>query len=531
MPKRVLGQSTPNAGPRRPETPPTPASPSSEPEMVLQCPICSEPMLTLAQLNRHLDDEHTQGSDEEAPVISPGIDRDFKNWFKESIIDNFVAPSSANGKKRDESSFNFDTDTNEAGRPHKTVKRTHWQKSSGHDVCHDPHCNSRLGLKNGMVNCRCCGKLFCDKHTMYRMKLNEDAEPDTHDEWSRCCRQCFVSRPSWIDVNDGLYVDLTRQFSRLRSDKQAKQSLRSLNLERRLFKLVAYLERVDQGQATIAGYRQYEQELVPWSNESVCKQCGDGFSWFERKHHCRVCGGTVCGNIEKGCSMPVPAEMVVNILNTGEDSPEFAPLNQTGTVPIRICVECKHKLFDKHLAVRELEQSQKDDIMFIYNQFTNLRRRVELGDLDTSKLIDYFARIEHLGKQVSIRANSMKTALDRGDPDVSIDRYKLYRSLEQRIVGFLQDHLPALRRKQQEKLAEEKKRAQKPPPPKMTKREIRERREKLIVLEEQRFMIQQTHDECKRQRKFDDLQVLDDNIADLTKEIEALRLELGDEAM
>ncbi|GME75984.1 unnamed protein product [[Candida] boidinii] len=63
----------------------------------------------------------------------------------------------------------------------------------------------------------------------------------------------------------------------------------------------------------------------------------------------------------------------------------------------------------------------------------------------------------------------------------------------------------------------------------LTKREIREQREKLMVLMEQRFLVEEMTASAKRQRNFEDFAVLDASLADLAAEIAAITAALGDE--
>ena len=50
-----------------------------------------------------------------------------------------------------------------------------------------------------------------------------------------------------------------------------------------------------------------------------------------------------------------------------------------------------------------------------------------------------------------------------------------------------------------------------------------------MVLMEQKYTIENLHERYKKQRKFDDLQALDDNLKDLNKEIDAIHQEIGSE--
>ena len=88
--------------------------------------------------------------------------------------------------------------------PDEVITREHWQRRGPHDACSEPACGKRLGSANGSVNCRKCGKLFCDEHTMYQMKLSRSAlhEP-VRGLWCRVCETCYKSREGYNDRNGG----------------------------------------------------------------------------------------------------------------------------------------------------------------------------------------------------------------------------------------------------------------------------------------------------------------------------------------
>lgn len=57
--------------------------------------------------------------------------------------------------------------------------------------------------------------------------------------------------------------------------------------------------------------------------------------------------------------------------------------------------------------------------------------------------------------------------------------------------------------------------------------EEKELRERLIVLEEQRFMVSEMVADAKKGRKFNEVQALSGNVDDLTREIDAVNGMLG----
>ena len=86
--------------------------------------------------------------------------------------------------------------------PDEFVTRKHWQKSGSNDACSEPICGRRLGNTNGKVNCRKCGRLFCEDHTMYQIKLSRSAQHEPiRGVWCRVCETCYKSRESYNDHN------------------------------------------------------------------------------------------------------------------------------------------------------------------------------------------------------------------------------------------------------------------------------------------------------------------------------------------
>ena len=90
--------------------------------------------------------------------------------------------------------------------PDEVVTRAHWQRSGPNDVCSEPICGRRLNSTNGKVNCRKCGKLFCEDHTMYQMKLSRSAQHEpVRGLWCRVCETCYKSRDGYNDHNGRSY--------------------------------------------------------------------------------------------------------------------------------------------------------------------------------------------------------------------------------------------------------------------------------------------------------------------------------------
>jgi rabenosyn-5 len=208
--------------------------------------------------------------------------------------------------------------------PDEVVTRAHWQKPSYNDLCTDPACGKRLGPNNGSVNCRKCGRLFCDEHTMYQMKLSRSAQHEPfRGFWCRVCETCYKSREGYNDHN-GLVNDHMSSFAAMRRKKVDKQYLEISRLEKRLTKLTQLLANPPEEAIannggllnplnTLSGQKDQrkalEQTVVTWEEDakvSRCPFCQQEFgSWSFRRHHCRICGRVVCADPKTACSTEI----------------------------------------------------------------------------------------------------------------------------------------------------------------------------------------------------------------------------------
>lgn len=206
--------------------------------------------------------------------------------------------------------------------PDEVVTRAHWQRARGHDDCSDPMCGKRLGAANGQVNCRHCGKLFCDEHTMYQMKLSRSAQHEpVRGLWCRVCETCYKSREGYND-HHGFERNHFEFFKNVRRKTVDKQYLETSRFETRLTRLTQLLTDPPPENNQTAGNflwssiagnkahkRALEQSIVPWEDDTgvtECPYCQQPFSQYSlRRHHCRICGKVVCGDPNTGCSAEI----------------------------------------------------------------------------------------------------------------------------------------------------------------------------------------------------------------------------------
>ncbi len=162
---------------------------------------------------RHLDDDHQHLEAVEQDEV--------KTWFKKQMVraKKFQPLVVLNQKLKGLDVFEpnevpavFGSSRNGAAAaeisppdPDEVVTRTHWQRSTPYDKCADPMCGKPLGTTNGNINCRKCGRLFCEEHTMYQMKLSRSAQHEpVRGFWCRVCETCYKSREGYND-HRGMY--------------------------------------------------------------------------------------------------------------------------------------------------------------------------------------------------------------------------------------------------------------------------------------------------------------------------------------
>jgi rabenosyn-5 len=123
-----------------------------EREAPLSCPICNEAMITLLQLNRHLDDVHREVEEVQKETV--------KSWFKKRMIKAKSLPPVVALNQKLGKSEPFERNGEQLGTgidatvvTDEIVTRKHWQRETGNDYCSEPSCGKPLTNKNGRINC------------------------------------------------------------------------------------------------------------------------------------------------------------------------------------------------------------------------------------------------------------------------------------------------------------------------------------------------------------------------------------------
>lgn len=605
----------------------------------LFCPICNEEMVTLLQLNRHLDDAHKEIEEEKQDEV--------KDWFRSQMLraKKFQPLAVLNQKLKGLEVFESnndvlrnisssirhgsDPDVSVASQtpptstppppprppaldPDEVVRKDHWQKRSYNDLCSDPACGRRLGNTSGSVNCRHCGKLFCEEHTLYQMKLSRSAQHEpVRGIWCRVCETCYKSRDGYNDRH-GLERSHMSEFQRMRREKLDKTYLEVSRLEKRLTRLTQLLANPPeeiQSTATkrwsLASWGQndprkaLEQSVVPWQDDasvSRCPYCQQEFSQYTfRRHHCRTCGKVVCGDPQTGCSImlglnvaasesllywqnePALIHSSANVL-TMTEKPGATP-----SIPldVRLCKECNSAIFSG----RDFEDSVSATPPSVraYNNLVQFERGIRLLLPRFQKLLQALQDPDQppTAAQISDASRTRKRLMDsftqydiaarriRDMPTTSPTQLRLQKAIYQQASQFL--HLHMLPLKSLPKILKHAtphghSKANGVPSPlanggsttskgplaaihrashsfdsssqlsitsatssavSALEAEEKSLRERLIVLEEQKFMVGEMAADAKTRRKYDEVASLQGNLADLQREIDQVQGMVG----
>ncbi|KXL47704.1 hypothetical protein M433DRAFT_133285 [Acidomyces richmondensis BFW] len=562
------------------------------------CPICDEEMVTLLQLNRHIDDNHSNLEEVEQDEA--------KTWFKQQMVKarKFQPFQLLNQKLRGlevfESNNNNNPDigpvplpppTTQPGTvshpssrtasprrpapldPEDIITKSHWQRPlpPPNDICSDPLCPKP---RPAPIHCRHCGKLFCEPHTMYQMKLSRTARADpVRGLWYRVCETCYKSRPGYND-HTGSERSHMEFFATVRGRVVERAALERGRLEGRLTRLTRLLvapapsSSVGGLWASLAGsgrkayVRTLEQSIVPWEEDekvSECPECRRAFSASLRRHHCRTCGRVVCGDPATECSRKVAldveasenAQIPTSDIPPSEKFPH--PLNSSNItdartrkkipLDIRLCKSCTHLLFPppppppssldrahNHLMQFEI------GIRLLLPKFQRL-----LASLQDSPTHE---QVQEAGK-VRKRLMEAFTRYEKTAKDIAADGVKVESSAEARVreaigrraAGFLGREMLTLKAVPKmmgrPTLKEEKRKTTEPisfssgnERAAALEADEKRLRERLAVLEEQSFLVGEMVEEARRGRRLDEVAALVKNREEVEREAAVVKREL-----
>ncbi|OAG34439.1 hypothetical protein AYO21_11391 [Fonsecaea monophora] len=582
----------------------------------LVCPICNEEMVTLLQLNRHLDDAHKEIEEEQQDEV--------KDWFKQQMVKakRFQPLAVLNQKLKGLDVFESNQDivrsstptprseaisrdsrdspapplppkpTPSVLDPEDIITKQHWQKRTAFDVCSDPTCEKRLGSTAGAVNCRHCGKLFCEEHTMYQMKLSRSAQHEpVRGLWYRVCETCYKSREGYTDRH-GLERDRMSEFESVRRSKLSHKEMETSRLEKRLSRLTQILanppdeipqpthnKRWSLNWVPTDPRKALEQSIVPWQNDTDvprCPYCQQDFSQYSfRRHHCRTCGKVVCGDVATGCSIVIGLDVATT--NTHITITEKPAPNDTVAVDVRLCKECNQTIFSRRDFQASLTSPSVEAFTRSYTNLLQFERGIRLLLPKFQKLLQALQDPDNppSSSQITDASRTRKRLMDsftqydtaarriRDMPSPSPTQLKLQKAIYQNATQFLHLHmLPLKSLPKVLKHATPHGSSARPadlhnnPNPRSSlailngahhkrkdsssalsvasfattnsariselEAEEKSLRERLIVLEEQRFLVQEMIADANRRRKFDEVAALAGNVEDLSAEIDAV---------
>lgn len=580
---------------------------------IYSCPICGDEMVTLPQLNQHIDDAHNKEAD---PVAKPTHTPKKSNTPQRRVLELDLYENN--------SGFGLSENKDEANALTEELSRSHWVHPSSlkSNSCSYPRCRTALSIKNGIVNCRKCGKLYCNAHTRYRARLRNGKSPERLPEYDSVngsfavvCKTCYLRKPGIKMGTQVNTIDLTSQFSKNRRKfVEEKQLVRSIT-QKRFIKLInllalAYLWHVENKSSFFGlltgskdadgtdyspqGILDATKEIVgqdKWENDAEithCKLCFVKFNLLIRKHHCRLCGSVVSDaafndtddDPSRSCSVQVPAGLLLSKLDKLNYSPQVLrnwnvltkvdPIESkfANVFSFRCCRTCKDQLLYTSREDRE-EDSENVEVLAVYGEILALKSTIsgsmarykhlieQNDDRDNQQVNKIRLKLSKNVKDLETRSNFFKQSFFQLNPDskkyVPKKSPVLVTNVYKAAIMFLQDSILALKQlndKFQEmenaKLAGQlglsidmASSTQSPSPstvlspspvvaPRLTKKQIRELREQLMVAREQKYLIENSIEQSKRLRKFDEFKTLEENRGELEKLIEGLEHELGE---
>lgn len=593
--------------------------------------------VTLLQLNRHIDDNHQELPEEAQDEV--------KTWFDKQVLKakRFQPLSIINSKIRGLEVFESNESTpvpaaTAPGKlplegpidPDELITRSHWQRTTSNDFCTDPTCGKSLGPLVGSINCRHCGRLFCEEHTMYQMKLSRSAQHEpVRGYWARVCETCFVSREGYNDHN-GVTTDHTATFAAMRRKRVERQTLEVSRLEKRLTTLTRLLadppeKSVSPSNGSILSpmtslggqkntRKMIEQSVVTWEEDSTvstCPFCKQEFgSWTFRRHHCRICGRVVCADPQTACSSEVGLNVAnrtsspslggaisLTLMTAQKATEKPAPNANDVSVDIRMCRDCKHTIFATrdfaaslthkpadqraYETLRQFERGIRQLLPSFHRALLALQpEKGENGEVDLAKPPPTHAQIQEAAKIRKRLVDSFgkygMAAKRIRDLPGGPAQQKLQMAVYTYASGFLHTNMlplksvPAMLRNNSSSSSSSSRllpHAQHsssslrhsllaspgtPPTPSATsssnadpdddgdagsttstvvshlETEERQLRERLVVLEEQKFMVEGMARTAREARRFEEVTALGRNVEELEGEIEELRRRVGD---
>lgn len=542
------------------------------------CPSCDLTMNNLTELNRHIDEYHIISDDDSSNTNGIFDEEVIKLWIKNKIkipnvrlnninnnllnINDYILTANPSSAEESETGSVSGVASNSAS-PSSVTNRKHQKKQkelihkykqqvfnsidkrgwkTGHQ-CYADGCLQYISDNESKYhnNCFKCGRTFCAKHLQASMKLGKLGEYDAKNGvWFQCCLECFQGKPGYYRM--GSYKDLTSKFFEVRSRKIEVNKLEHLMLYKRLEAYLSslvdlyydyYYGKRSNQLLKLLGFNESRKKLVNksyWQDEHLfqnCDICLREFNSFIRKHHCRLCGTVVC---DINCSKEVPIDFFMSLVKLAkyEDVKE-----KVKNEKLRTCLNCKPLLFknrksDSNELINNLEVllSIKSKISFLTPKFEESIDKYEkspddvglIKDLETqrSNIMKYLASLEQVAKSLMVQE-----AVSRNEEQI-INGVKVYS------LSYIQATTKILKRFQNLLLRNQKAKAV-VVTPKLPVGTIKQLREELMILKEQQFLVKQTLEQAKKDRKFDEVVTLTENIKELEDMTLKVQNQLGED--
>ena len=385
-------------------------------------------------------------------------------------------------------------------------------------------------------------------------------------------KACAWSRQPSSDVltDTGFERDHMKNFADMRKKTVDKTFFEVSRLEKRLSRLTQILANPPEQAPSSGGIlwslstpkaqrKELEQSVVTWEEDAKvlrCPFCQQEFSSYTfRRHHCRTCGRVVCSDPRTGCSTEVGFSVAAGNTRTEKSD---APVD----IDIRMCKECKHTVFSKKDLAAELSKKPPD--VRAYENLTQFERGIRLllprfqhllaalqnpekpptaGQLaDASKvrkrLMDSFTQYDVAARRIRDLPTEFET------------QKKLQKAIYTQATNFLHLHMLPLKSLPKVlkhaspngrpgsasqsrtnsalaaiKLNDAENASQISSSSAISAMEEEEKglRERLIVLEEQKFFVSEMITDANKRRRFDEASALSQNLQDLTREIDSIQ--------
>ena len=323
-----------------------------------------------------------------------------------------------------------------------------------------------------------------------------------------------------------------------------------------------------EAEIAIIGVENWKDDL----EASCCMLCYAPFSLVNRKHHCRLCGSIVDSQPlsytgKSPCSAQVPVSILLKMLPHLNYLPELkkswkvlcdadttdAKLSQIFS--FRCCKTCKNLLTYNSKPLKNEEEDIKliftsyDQFLMLKQLISDLERRfcaqLTTNSGSDSQLLKLRASmvdsIKELESKVSFfksRVSLLDSASSEAKGTENHSQQVLEMNMYKAMMLFLSEAVQRLKKMNDATenaisfSAASKDSSTFSLPevvlPRLSKREIRERREQLMVTKEQKFLVEELISNTRKLRKFDEVTTLEESKRDLEQRIEELEEELGE---